>query len=129
MIFQLYINDTQAEISSSAELRKALELAAHQQYREMCVSADNGPALSALCNGRIGWLMFLRKSGDAGFSSRNPDYEGDPEAMIEYRLSNGQRDFYPAGWALPEGELLEALEFFVKHGDRPPSVLWHDDSK
>ena len=29
-----------------------------------------------------------------------PDYQGKADAMLEYRLSNGQHDVYPASWAL-----------------------------
>ena len=51
----------------------------------------------ALINGEFGWLMYLRYDGDAGFSSRNPSYQGPSDAMIEYFLSNGQLDEYPVG--------------------------------
>ena len=49
-------------------------------------------------NGDFGWLMYLRGNGDPGFSSRNPNYDGPPDAQIDYELSNGQRDLYPASW-------------------------------
>lgn len=39
--------------------------------------------------------MYLRYNGDAGFSSRNPSYAGQPDANQEYYLSNGQREEYP----------------------------------
>ena len=54
--------------------------------------------------------MFLRAEGDSGFSSRDPSYTGDPEATIEYRLNNGQQDWYPASWSLPIGEIRRALD-------------------
>src|SRR5262249_30581086 len=48
--------------------------------------------------------------------------------VIAYRLSNGQGDEYPASWALPERDIMCALEYFVEHeGSRPPFVKWHDD--
>jgi|SRR5215467_10954765 len=67
--------------------------------------------------------MYLRHDdGDTGFRSHNPAFEGaDPAsgrfafvsrfdgelvAVIEYRLSNGQEDQYPASWALPEQEIM-----------------------
>jgi hypothetical protein len=44
-------------------------------------------------------------AGDPGFSSRNLDYTGPADRVIEYRLDNGQVDEYPAFWALPVGEV------------------------
>jgi hypothetical protein len=87
--------------------------------------------LAALLNRDIGWLMYLRHDeGDAGFSSRNPAFGGSDSAMIEYQLSNGQHDEYPASWALPAKEIMRALEHFIEHqGDRAPFVCWHADGR
>ena len=73
--------------------------------------------------------MYLHASGDMGLSSRNPDYAGDPGAMIEYTLENGQQDAYPAAWALPLPVLLKAMEHVREHGTPPPFVFWHDDAE
>ncbi len=72
--------------------------------------------------------MYLRESGDAGFSSRNPDYRGEPDAMLKYQIINGQDDVFPASWALPEIQVIKALEYFVECQQRPPFIQWHDDS-
>jgi ribosomal protein L7/L12 len=49
--------------------------------------------------------------------------------VIEYQLSNGQVDEYPASWALPESDVMRALEYFVQHeGRRPPFVQWQDNA-
>ena len=56
-----------------------------------------------------------------------PDYDGPAEAQIEYRLSNGQHDLYPASWALPVAEVRCALEYFERTHQRPPFVIWHED--
>lgn len=98
------------------------------KFREIWVEAPEGQSLCALINGDVGWLMYLRKSGDAGFSSRNPDYDGDPEATVEYRLSNGQRDEYPRLWALPVSTVERAMEFFRAKHAPPPFITWHNDS-
>jgi hypothetical protein len=71
--------------------------------------------------------MYLRCEGDSGFSSRNPSYDGTADGEIEYELSNGQRDFYPASWALPIAEIRRALEYFGREHQRPPFVIWHED--
>jgi len=91
------------------------------QYRELWVESPDGQSLCALINGDRGWLMYLRHpDGDAGFSSRNPSYDGPSNAMISYRLSNGQLDEYPASRAYPVEEIERALEFFRKENRPPP---------
>ena len=96
-------------------------------FDEVWVELPDGQSLCALINGDCGWLMYLRCSGDYGFSSRNPDYDGPPDAEIEYYLSNGQRDLYPASWALPVAEVRRALAYFERAHERSPFVVWHED--
>jgi hypothetical protein len=130
VIVALSINSHETQIASVSEPRQRLSAFRSDQFREIWVSVDRGPRLAALLNGNVGFLMYLRHSnGDPGFTSRNLEFDGSDTAVIEYRLSNGQRDKYPAKWALPECEVIRAIEYFIEHqGDRTPSVHWHDDS-
>ena len=98
------------------------------KYREVWVELDDGQALCALINGESGWLMYLRECGDPGFSSRNPDYDGPPDAEQDYYLNNGQRDSYPLAWALPIGEVQRALDYFEREQEPPSFITWHNDS-
>lgn len=98
------------------------------QYREVWLESPDGQSLCALINGGQGWLMYLRENGDAGFSSRNPNYNGPADATIEYRLNNGQHDEYPASWALPVTEIERALSYFRKEHKPPCFIHWHNDS-
>ncbi|SRR6266508_2103149 len=98
------------------------------RFDEVWVEAPDGQAMCALINGDRGRLMYLRENGDAGFSSRNPNYTGPTYAQIEYYLSNGQRETYPASWTLPVAEVRRALEFFEREHRPPPCVTWHNDS-
>jgi hypothetical protein len=100
-----------------------------QQYQEIWAETPDGQSMCALINSERGWLMYLRAYGDAGFSSRNPNYAGPENAVIDYFLSNGQRDEYPASWALSKADVLRALDFFRREGRPPPFVLWHNDSR
>ena len=84
-------------------------------------------SMCALINGERGWLMFLRHPGDPGFSSRNPDYDGPADAVIEYRLDNGQGDEYPASWAYPVAIVRHALDYFRRNNKRPPFITWDAD--
>jgi hypothetical protein len=70
-------------------------------FEELWAELPDGQQMTALINGKFGWLMYIRENADPGFSSRNPNYDGPDDAEIEYVVSNGQRDRYPAAWALP----------------------------
>jgi immunity protein Imm1 of predicted polymorphic toxin system len=126
---RLSVNSYNTQVATVADLRRELVPFASEQFREIWLEVEDGPALCVLLNGNLGWLMYLREAGDAGFSSRNPAFEGSQPSVIGYRLSNGQHDEYPASWALPEREIIRALEYFIEHqGYRAPFVNWHDDS-
>ena len=96
-------------------------------FDEIWLESPDGQSLCALINGDRGWLMYLRGEGDSGFSSRDPTYIGDPKAKIEYRLSNGQQDWYPTSWSLPIAEVRRALDYFSRAHRQPPFITWHED--
>jgi hypothetical protein len=98
------------------------------RFREVWLESPSGSLLCALINDDLGWLMYLRERGDAGFSSRNPAYAGLPDRMIEYELSNGQVDEYSRAWAYPIDVVERALEHFRRTGTPPPFIEWHNDS-
>jgi len=98
------------------------------QFRELDFWSQDEQILHVLINGNVGFLMYLREPGDAGFTSRNPAYAGPEDATIEYRLSNGQRDEYPASWALPISVIDEAIAYFKREAKKPPFIHWYDDS-
>ena len=97
-------------------------------FAEVWVMHGRFPALCALLNGDRGWLTCLRAEGDAGFSSRNPRYAGPPDAEIEFTLSTGQVDRYPAAWTYPRAEVLEAVRVFAGSRSCPASLSWFNDS-
>ena len=68
--------------------------------------------------------MYLRFEGDSGFKSWNPEFKGDKEEQIEYVLSNGQLDKYPASWAIDLNRAIEFLYFFFETGNRDPNIQW-----
>jgi hypothetical protein len=123
----LSINGYRTQVATIVELHLELAPFAGEAFRETWIDVENGPALCALFNGSNGWLMYLREREDAGLSSRNPDYRGEIDAMLEYRLSNGQLDSYPESWALPESRVIQALEYFVVHRQPAPFIQWHDN--
>lgn len=98
------------------------------KFAEVWVETDDGQAMCALINEDCGWLLYLPKSGDAGFSSRNLAYDGPPEATMEFLLNNGQMDEYPLAWTLPIQEVQRALDHFKRERKPPSFITWHDDS-
>ena len=71
----------------------------------------------------------MRYKGDAGFSTRNPLYAGTEKAVMEYHLSNGERDEYPASWNVTTGEAFCALEYFFEEAAMAPWLHWYDDTE
>jgi hypothetical protein len=98
------------------------------RYAERWITTNDGQLMCALINGNLGWLMYLREEGDAGFSSRNPNYKGPANATLDYYLTNGQQDEYPLSWALPIEEIERALKYFEQEQKPPPFIAWYNDS-
>ena len=110
-----------------ADLASSLAELPESGFAEIWVSHGSFPTLCALINGDRGWLMFLRYEGDAGFSSRNPDY-APSHAELEFMLSNGQVDRYPAEWTYSRAQILETLEYFAHTRHLPAALYWFNDS-
>jgi hypothetical protein len=125
-VVTLQINGKSFSVASLADLQRHLSSVMSEQYREIWLSVESGPAICALMNGDSGWLMYRREVGEAGFSSRNPAQEGRG-GLVSYRLGNGQIDQYPPDWSLSEDEILRTLEHFFTHRTRAPFIIWHDD--
>jgi len=124
---ELNINGESYEVASLGGLRYHLPKISERQFCEVWLYAESGwPAICALVNGSSAWLMFLREEGDSGFSTRNPNYAGPADAAIEYFLSNGQRDEYPAEWDITTPEALRALEHFLETQEMAPYLHWHE---
>jgi len=126
---ELKINKVQYEVTDLDELQLRLAQIRRTQFSEVWLQHTEGwPAIAALVNGDAAWLMFIRHEADAGFSTRNPQYSGPPKAMIEYYLSNGQRDEYAAAWNITTAEALRALEYFLERETMAPWLSWYDDT-
>ena len=126
---ELKINKVQYEVTDLDELRVRLARIRRTQFSEVWLQHTAGwPAIAALINGEAAWLMYVRHEGDAGLSTRNPLYTGPGKAVIEYFLSNGQRDEYSASWNITTSEALRALEYFFEQEAMAPWLTWQDDT-
>lgn len=98
-------------------------------YQEIWIDGEHASSLCALIHGELGWLMYLPNEDGGSYSSRNPDYQGDMEAELDFLLSNGQLDSYPLAWCLPLERVEAALNYFKTNGQPPSFVVWHDDQQ
>lgn len=121
----MQLSSLRAPIAAGAILHNLVAMVG-ERFEEIWVEAGE-QRLCALINGDLGWLMYVPKEGDSGFSSRNPAYAGPANATVEYCLSNGQRDFHPAAWAYPVDVVRSALDYFEREEKRPPFIAWHAD--
>lgn len=88
---------------------------------------EGGPFLSMLVNGPSAWLMYQSGQDDPGCHTVNPAYRGPACLYLDFQLSNGQLDMYPATWTLPLEEAFAACTFFVlTQGKRSPAPCWED---
>ena len=97
-------------------------------YKEIWIELEDGQSMCALINRDKGMLMYLREIGDAGFSSRNPNYKGISDKKLDFYLENGQLDEYPLSWVLPIEEINKALNYFEIEKKPPSFITWHNDS-
>jgi len=102
-----------------------LEALRTRSFEEASVDhGEAGPVLMALVSGGLGWLMYMDEPGSDSLQSSNPQYDGDGNATIKYRLSNGQVDEYPACWAYDLASVRRALLEFAETKKAPASIRW-----
>jgi hypothetical protein len=109
-------------------LRETLREAADEPRVELWIRHDKYRALRLLLSDDTGLLAHMRYEGDAGFTSRNPAYGGDPSALLDFTLANGQGDQFPAAWCYPRRDLFAAVQHFAETGRMPETIAWHNDS-
>ena len=125
---ELKINTVQYEVSELSELQVHLIHVRRSRFAEIWMQqAENCPSICALINGEAAWLTYLRFAGDAGFSTRNPNYAGPPKELIEYHLASGQRDEYPASWNITTTQAMRALEYFFVEEAMAPWLHWEEE--
>ena len=118
------LNGVDEDIRSTEALGVALDRFDIQEKFELLASVVEGPSLCMLRNGEHAFLMYLRFPGDSGFASVG---EAAAESTVEYQLSNGQIDEYPASWCIPVEQCYKAVAyFFVNEGQRPDWLAWNE---
>lgn len=125
----LIINGKQANTRENLPLRERLAPAFAELYSEiMALSDQDGPSLTLLKSGDRCMLMYLEHPEDSGFTSRNAETtEKNEQRLLDFYLSNGQKDQYPYAWTVSIEVGLDALDFFSKTKGRSPKVIWNKD--
>ena len=122
---KMTVNDQHTEIQSLEQLDLALNQIEALDTFELWVTTPNGPFMSMLRSGPHAFLMYLRFSGDAGFSSRATT---PMQGKVAFTLANGQVDEYPLSWCLEIEECFQAIAHFLMHnGTKADWILWHED--
>jgi hypothetical protein len=82
----------------------------------------DGPRMAMFRNFENAFLMYLKSPDDSGMVSfANAGCAG----LVDYCLSNGQQDQYPASWSIPVSLCAKAIRQFVhNHGEQPECVTW-----
>jgi hypothetical protein len=117
---RLSVNGQEATVSAAADLRPYWQAVRGRQFSEVWLNADDqGSALAMLVNGEHAWLMYIRNGDDPGLTSRNPEYVGSPDALLEFVLANGQLDEYPMAWTFPLEEAIGGMRVLCGDAGRP----------
>jgi len=69
-------------ITDPDELRVRLAQIRRTNFGSLDATRAGWPAIGALINGEAARLMYVRHEGDAGFSTRNPQYVGPEKASL-----------------------------------------------
>lgn len=121
------INGEKVVAAGVEDLRRHFESLRLTRFSEVWIAFEDGPHLCVLVNDDKAWLMHLRDAADSGYHSYDPEYAGDEDAVLEFRLGNGQVDEYLASWTMPTDEALRAAEHTFLHRERAPWINWHED--
>jgi hypothetical protein len=78
------------------------------------------PSMKRICTKEGALVVDPATLGRLAYDSR---FNGEPVPVIAYRLTNVQGDEYPARWALPESDIMRALEYFIERDDRRPPFV------
>jgi hypothetical protein len=129
MKMNLIINGKQANTGENLPLQERLAPAFVETYCEIMALADqDGPSLTLLKSSDRCMLMYLEHPEDSGFTSRNlKTTEKNEQRLLDFYLSNGQKDQYPYSWTVSIEAGLDALDFFLKTKGRSPKVAWNKD--
>lgn len=131
----LSLNGQESTVQTITDLHARLAGLRQAHRAEVDLSEANDPretgtffSMLMLTHDDRALLLYFRHDGDAGLTSRDPAHSGPPHAMLDFELSNGQVDSYPAYWTMPLNDAVCALEYAFLHRAPAPWVMWNDEA-
>jgi len=125
---ELNLNGESYEVASVGGLRYHLPKISDTRFAEVWLYSDSSwPAICALVNGGAAWLMFLRREGDSGFSTRNPNFAGPKTLLlnISSRTASGMNT--PPNGTSPHRRLCALSNILWKEEEMAPWLHWHQE--
>jgi hypothetical protein len=122
----LEIDGRPVALGDPRQQRLALVRTARDERSEVWLTIPGGPAFALYKCGERALCLYLRDPDDPGFSSRQCRGERR-RGHLSVHLSNGERSGYPASWTVPFFVALRAADQFLRTGERPAFIRWHDD--
>jgi hypothetical protein len=117
-------------VSTAAALRRML--APYKGHERLVVYLNRDGGESGMVwvhlTGDRAWATHFTQPGGVDSYCCDPGYTG-PDQMVGFLLSNGQLDSIHRYWTVTRAKGLQALEYFVRHGERDPSLSWVAEPK
>ncbi len=118
----LTINGKEYQARSGDELTPYLQQLKFTSYNEIWATQSDCSSLCLLTNSSRAFVLYLRYPGDSGLIATTNDQVTN--TMIEFKLSNGQLDEYPARWTVPVHDALKILTSFIQDNNLLSYVNW-----
>ena len=122
----LQIDGRYVESDDPQRLRAALLHVAQEEFAEVWLTFDGGPGLALLKSRDRALCLFVRTIDDAGFTSRQAARERR-RGELPFLLAGGRQDLFPAAWTVPFFLALRAADEFLRTGEQPRMIRWHQD--
>ena len=125
-VLDLQIDGRYVDSDDPRRIRAALLTVAREEFAEVWVTVNGGPGFALLKSGERALCLFVRTLDDPGFTSRQGLRERRRGAL-PFKLADGTSNTFPAAWTVPFFVALRAADEFLRTGEMPAMVRWHQD--
>ena len=121
---------SRVSVTTGVALRR--ELLPYQNHERLVIYLDrdggNSGSVWVHITGDRAQVSYFTEPGDVGSHCCDPQYDG-PDEMVGFLLSNGQLDHYHRYWTVTRADAFRALDYFVEHAERDPTLNWVTDPR
>jgi hypothetical protein len=112
-------------VTSAEDVRHIL--GPYQNHERLFIDAsrdggDSGYVFVHLTGDHAFVAHFTQPGGIDSYCCDRSQFRSD--VVIGFKLDNGQLDKFPRFWTVSRADGLKAIEYFVEHGERDPSLDW-----